>query len=90
MYEVLGSNEGVLESRADDGGGVDPAVGVLDAGDFRVAAEPASTGSAECCLFNCHDVRNDWMLGSYFAGTTYLDFLNALGDLALPPDIFGR
>jgi len=48
IYEVLGSSEGGPESSTDVLGGVDPAVGVLDAGDLRVAAKPASKGSAEC------------------------------------------
>lgn len=53
IYEVLGSSEGGLESSTDVLGGVDPAVGVLDAGDLRVAVKPAIKGSAECCRFNC-------------------------------------
>lgn len=53
IYEVLGSREGGPGSSTDVLGGVDPAVGVLDAGDLRVAAKPAIKGSAECCRFNC-------------------------------------
>lgn len=33
-------------------GGVDPRVGVFEAGDFRVAGDP-SFSSTECCLFSC-------------------------------------
>lgn len=36
-------------------GGVDPRVGVFDAGDFRVAGEPESS-STECCRFSCRDM----------------------------------
>jgi len=62
IYEVLGSSEGGPESSTDAVGGVDPAVGVLDAGDLRVAAELASKGSAECCRFNCNFNQNLMML----------------------------
>lgn len=53
IYEMLGSSEGGPESSTDVLGGVDPAVGVLDAGDLRTAVKPAIKGSAECCRFNC-------------------------------------
>ena len=51
-YAVLGSREGVPESSVEAAGGVDPAVGVLEAGDLRAAAELDFKGSAECCRFN--------------------------------------
>lgn len=35
-------------------GGVDPAVGVLEAGDLRVMGELAWRGSAECWRFSYH------------------------------------
>lgn len=35
-------------------GGVDPRVGVFEAGDFRVAGDP-SFNSAECCLLSCEE-----------------------------------
>lgn len=55
--EVLGSNEALLSNvggveRIEAFGGVVPAVGVLEAGDFRVAGDPAFTGSEECCRFS--------------------------------------
>lgn len=62
IYEVLGSSEGGPESSTDVLGGVEPAVGVLDAGDLRVAAKPAFKGSAECCRFNCDSSQNTMML----------------------------
>lgn len=35
-------------------GGVDPRVGVFEAGDFRVAGDP-SFNSTECCLLSCEE-----------------------------------
>lgn len=35
-------------------GGVDPRVGVFEAGDLRVAGDP-SFNSAECCLLSCEE-----------------------------------
>lgn len=52
MYDELGSSDGGAASRLDVAGGVEPAVGVLDAGESRVAAEPDSGASAECCRFS--------------------------------------
>lgn len=45
------SNVGGVE-RIEAFGGVVPAVGVLEAGDFRVAGDPAFRGSEECCRFS--------------------------------------
>jgi len=50
-YEALVSNVGGVE-RIEAFGGVVPAVGVLEAGDFRVAGDPAFRGSEECCRFS--------------------------------------
>ena len=50
-YEALLSSAGGVE-RTEDSGGVVPLVGVLEAGDFLVAGDPAFTGSEECCRFN--------------------------------------
>lgn len=49
--KILGGVTALLDAS----GGVDPRVGVFDAGDFRVAGEPESS-SAECCLFSCRDM----------------------------------
>ena len=46
-YEALLSNGGGIDSKLAIFGGVEPAVGVLDAGDLRVAV-PALRGSNEC------------------------------------------
>ena len=53
----VGSYEALLRSvggvaRTESFGGVVPAVGVFEAGDFRVAGDPAFTGSEECCRFS--------------------------------------
>lgn len=50
---VFGSSIGGGVARVDTCGGVEPAVGVLEAGDFLcVAGEPALRGSAECWRFS--------------------------------------
>ena len=46
-YDALLSNGGGIPSKPAALGGVDPAVGVLEAGDLRVT-EPALRGSNEC------------------------------------------
>lgn len=45
---MLGSSAGGVVARLGASDGVDPPVGELDAGDFRVAGELALRGSAEC------------------------------------------
>ena len=55
--EGLGSCEALVSSaggveRIEAFGGVVPAVGVLEAGDFLVAGDSAFTGSEECCRFS--------------------------------------
>lgn len=51
-YEAWLNSGGGADSKPAALGGVDPAVGVLDAGDLRVA-ELALRGSNECCRFSC-------------------------------------
>lgn len=51
-YEALVRSAGVGATLLVVGGGVDPAVGVFEAGDFRVASDPESKSSAECCRFS--------------------------------------
>lgn len=49
---VFGKNVGGVVAKLETCGGVEPAVGVFDAGDFLVAGVPASRGPAECCRFS--------------------------------------
>ncbi len=51
LYAVVGKSRG---GSFEMWGGVDPAVGVFDAGEARCAGagEGVSTGSAECCLLS--------------------------------------
>lgn len=49
---VLGNSDGGVVAELDACGGVDPLVGVFDAGDFLVVGVPELRGSAECCRFN--------------------------------------
>lgn len=49
---VLGNSVGGVVATFDACGGVDPAVGVFDAGDFFIAGVPVLKGSAECCRFS--------------------------------------
>ena len=51
-YEALVRSVGVGAALLVVCGGVEPAVGVFEAGDFRVADDPASKSSAECCRFS--------------------------------------
>lgn len=49
---AFGSSVGGVVARFDTGGGVEPAVGVFDAGDLRVAGVLEFRGSAECWRFS--------------------------------------
>lgn len=52
---AFGNSVGGVVARFDTCGGVEPAVGVFDAGDFRVAGVLEFRGSAECWRFSCYD-----------------------------------
>lgn len=51
-WETLVNRVGGVAALLEMSGGVDPRVGVFEAGDFRVAGDP-SINSAECCLLSC-------------------------------------
>lgn len=53
--ETLAKRVGGVAALLETSGGVDPRVGVLEAGDFRVAGDP-SFNSAECCLLSCNEL----------------------------------
>lgn len=55
-WETLVKSVGGVAALLGTSGGVDPRVGVLEAGDFRVAGDP-SFSSAECCLLSCEEIR---------------------------------
>lgn len=50
--EMLVNRVGGVAALLETSGGVDPRVGVLEAGDFRVAGDPWFN-SAECCRLSC-------------------------------------
>ena len=51
-YEALVRIVGGVVAKYEMCGGVDPEVGVFEAGDRRVAGASPLTGSAECCRFS--------------------------------------
>ena len=84
-YEALVSKGGGPCSNPVLLGGVDPAVGVLDAGDLRAAFR----GSEECCRLSCVDldISLDFRKNTRHR-MTYFDLLHTFCELTLAFDIF--
>ena len=89
-YEALLSNGGRIPSKPAALGGVDPAVGVLEAGDLRVT-DPALRGSNECWRFSCMQLEALLSAGGTSCyNDTHLDLLHPRCQLTLLLDILGR
>ena len=84
-YEALVSKGGGPCSKPVLLGGVDPAVGVLDAGDLRAAFR----GSEECCRLSCVGLDVSLNLRKIsLHRRTYFDLLHTFCQLTLTFDIF--
>lgn len=85
-YEALVSKGGGPCSNPVLLGGVDPAVGVLDAGDLRAAFR----GSEECCRLSWVELDISLNFGrTSLYWWTYFDLLHTFCELTLAFDILG-
>ena len=84
-YEALVNRGGGPCSKPVLLGGVDPAVGVLDAGDLRAAFR----GSEECCRLSYVELDVSLNLRKIsFHRSTYFDLLHTFRELTLAFNIF--